>query len=88
MRIMMAKKFAYMGGLPGCLPDYHSGFVYDDEKEAIDAASDMYELTEEETAYLGEGSPFYVRGERYHEIGAGVIEICSDMVEEEEGGKS
>ena len=78
----MIKKFAFSGGLPGCLPDYHSGFFYDTEADAIKEAVEFYGLTEREGAALGEYSPLYIHGERYHDIGAGVIEIFSDMVEE------
>jgi hypothetical protein len=74
------KRYAYGNGMPGCLLDYHSGFCYETEAEAIEAAADALELTEEETAQLGEYSPLYVHGERFHEIGAGVVEIFSDEI--------
>lgn len=81
----MTKKFAFSGGLPGCLPDYHSDFIYDTEEKAKEAAVYFYGLSEREAAELGEFSPLYIHGERYHDIGAGVIEIFSDFVEEEGG---
>jgi hypothetical protein len=83
---MMNKKYAFMGGNPGCLPDYHSDFVYDTEEEARGDAIDFYELSEEEGTGLAEYCPLYVSEDRYHEIGAALVEIVSDMVEEEEGG--
>jgi hypothetical protein len=85
---MMSKKYAYTGGMPGCLPDFHSDFVYDTEEEAKAEAIDFYGLSEREGAALGEYCPLYIRGERYHDIGAGVVEIVSNMPEEEEGGES
>lgn len=79
----MEKKFAYMNGIPGCLPDYHSGFCFNTEEEAIQNAMDDLDLTEEEAKQLGEFSPLYIHGERAHEIGASLVEIVSSIDKEE-----
>lgn len=82
-------KYAYMNGLPGCMPDYHSGYCYDSEEKAVEAASDALELNEEEAKELLRDGILYIHGERYHEIGAGVIEIVetSDPDEFDNGGE-
>jgi len=81
---MMATRYAFMGGMPGCLPDYHSNFIYDTEGDAKKAAIEFYGLSEMEGVFLSLGWPLYPHGGRYHEIGAGVIEIVAGSIEEEE----
>jgi hypothetical protein len=79
----MEKKFAYMNGDPGYLPDYHSGFYFNTKEEAIQDAMDSLDLTEEEAKQLREFSSLYIYGERAHEIGASLVEIVYSTDKEE-----
>lgn len=72
----MKKKYGYMSGMPGCLPDYHSGYVYESEEEATQAAIDSLELNDNESTELRNYLILYIHGARFHEVGAGLVEIA------------
>lgn len=71
---MSATKYAYGNGDPGCLFDHASG-PYDTAEDAVQAASDLLELSEEEAAELLADRIVYFRGDRKHEVGAGLVEV-------------
>jgi hypothetical protein len=68
-------KYGYMNGNAGYMPDYNSGYVYDSQEEAAESAADALELTDEEKAELITDGLIYLKGERAHEVGAGLVEI-------------
>ena len=67
-------KYAYGNGMPGCLFDHAEG-PYDTREQAIDAACALLELNADEKQDLLNESVIYFRGERFHEVGAGIVEI-------------
>lgn len=68
------KRYAYGNGMPGCLFDHSSG-PYESVASAASAASELLELTADETAELERDCLIYFRGERASEVGAGMVEI-------------
>jgi len=67
-------RYAYGNGMPGCLFDNSCG-PYTSIREAADAAADFLELTDEEREELTADGIIYFRGDRFHEVGAGMVSI-------------
>lgn len=69
-----APQWAYGNGMPGCLFDHVSG-PYESASAAAAGAAELLELTDAERDELAADHIIYFRGDRFHEVGAGMVQL-------------